>query len=71
MSNDINSDFLKEISKIKDLQVFFGITTLLGIRIDEKPFDQVLEEVLDKFITKPFNKQKELVSILKKANKAR
>lgn len=73
MDKKINQEFLKEISKIKDIVIFMGIANLLGVKTENedkspKDFHVVLEEIMKKFESKERRKRKELVKILRKAN---
>ena len=69
----ITKKFLIELFKIKDIKIFLGVCGLLGTKIDNedktpKPFHEVIETLCKKFESKPLNKRKELISIIKKAN---
>ena len=71
----IAENFLREVARIKDINYLVALTKLLGIQIDNedntaRPFEEVLSDLLTQFNSKPRNKRKELVSLLKKANKA-
>ena len=71
----IAENFLREVARIKDINYFVALTKLLGVQIDNedktaRPFEEVLSDLLTHFNSKPRNKRKELVSLLKKANKA-
>ena len=71
----IAENFLREVARIKDINYLIALTKLLGIQIDNedktaRPFEEVLNDLLTQFNSKPRNKRKELVSLLKKANKA-
>lgn len=73
--NKIAKDFLIQISRIKDINYLVALTKLLGVEIDNedktaRPLENVIEDLLENFMTKPRRKRKELVSLLKKANKA-
>lgn len=71
----IAENFLREVTRIKDINYLVALTKLLGVQIDNedktaRPFEEVLSDLLTQFNSKPRNKRKELVSLLKKANKA-
>lgn len=75
MDKKINQEFLREISKIQDIALFLGVMKLLGVKEEkedktQKEFSEVLDEVMKKFESKARSKRKELVKILRKANKA-
>ena len=67
--------FLKEISKIKNVEFFFGLCKILSVKLvdeEENPrnFEDMLEDLIIGFGRFNRKKKKELLDILKKANKS-
>lgn len=64
--------FIGEVLKLRPIE-FIGLANLLLIDLseDNKPKDaeSILSEILDKYIALSHKKQKELLKIVKKANK--
>lgn len=68
--------FIKELGKIKDPVVFFGVARVLKVNpmVDKdtpKEFAAVLEEIIDAYFAAEPKKQKELLNILRDANKCK
>ena len=68
--------FIKELGNIKDPAVFLGVARILEVGIMEdkdtpKDFSEVLNGVIENFIAAPSKRQKELLGILKDANKCK
>lgn len=68
--------FLKEIGKIRDVAVFLGVARILKVQTMEdkdtpKDFNEVLKEVIDNYFAAEPKRQKELLDILKDANKCK
>ena len=68
--------FIKELVKIKDPVVFFGVARVLKVNpmVDKdtpKDFAAVLEEIIDAYFAAEPKKQKELLNILRDANKCK
>lgn len=63
--------FLENISKLGPIE-FLGIAHLLGVPLavegttNNRDFDDILSDMMDKFITLSATKQKELIKIVKK-----
>lgn len=75
MSNNQEKEFMsfiREVLKLRPIE-FIGLANLLLIDLseDNKPKDaeSILSEILDKYIALSHKKQKELLKIVKKANK--
>ena len=74
--DNLNQKFLKELSKVKDPTVFVGVCVILKVDIYEdeekkvvKDFGKVLEEVMAGYDGAGRKRKKELLNILRKANK--
>lgn len=68
--------FVYEISRIKDPVVFFGIAKVLEVpcfidKDNPREFEEVLNDILDAYFAAEPKKQKELLKILKDANKCK
>ena len=68
--------FLKEIGNIKDVTVFLGVARILKVdtmkdKDTPKEFTEVLTEVLDTYFAAEPKRQRELLKILKDANKCK
>lgn len=81
MSNDLNSQFMKELSKTKDPTIFIGVARVLGIKLvsdekDEKGHflpragEDILVDVVNTYAGAGRKRKRELLHILKKANKS-
>lgn len=67
--------FILEIARIKDPVVFLGVARVLKVRAvgddkETKDFNELFQEVLEAFQNSSKTRQKELLSILKNANRA-
>lgn len=65
--------FINEISKIKEVEVFFGIARILKVSLfdedkEAKEFNVVFADVLESFKRQKKKRQKEIVSVLRDAN---
>lgn len=68
--------FLKEIGKIKDIAVFLGVARVLKVQTMKdkdtpKEFNEVFKEIIDNYFAAEPKRQKELLDILKAANKCK
>ena len=68
--------FIKELGKTSDPAVFLGVARVLEVQIMKdkdtpKDFSEVLNGVIENFIAAPSKRQKELLGILKDANKCK
>lgn len=65
--------FLEGVSKLGPIE-FLGIAHLLGVPLaiedttNNRDFDSILSDMIDKFITLSSTKQKELIKIVKKTD---
>ena len=67
-------NFLLEISKIKNPEIFIGVVKILNVDLltqdkEAKDFADLLEETLKAYEAAPRKLRRELLSILRKANK--
>lgn len=66
--------FIKEIGKIKEIEIFFGIAKLLGVKLynlekkEVREFNDVFSDVLANYEKADKKRQRELLSLLKDAN---
>ena len=78
----LNTKFLKEISKIKEPEVFIGLAKVLGVKLlgeekDEngkfipRDFTEVLDDVMKSFDGARRSRKGELLRLLAEANKAK
>ena len=68
--------FLRELSKIKDPAVFFGIARILKVpcMVDKdtpREFQDILKDVIDNYFAAAPSKQREILKILKDANECK
>ena len=68
--------FLKEISRIKDPAVFFGIARILKVptMVDKdtpREFSDMLQDIIDNYFAAAPSRQRELLKILKDANQCK
>jgi len=68
--------FVYEVGKIKDPVVFFGIAQILKVpcfidKDNPREFGEVLNDIFDAYFAADPKKQKELLKILKDANKCK
>ena len=68
--------FLRELSKIKDPAVFFGTARILKVpcMVDKdtpREFQDILKDVIDNYFAAAPSRQRELLKILKDANKCK
>lgn len=71
---NLNEKFMEEISRIKEPEIFLGVARVLGIKLmeDEKnprDFVDVFSDCIEKYSGCARDRKKELLAILKKANK--
>lgn len=75
LKTNIVKKFIKEIGNTTDPVVFLGLAKILKVPVMEegKPRDfvQVLRETIDNYIAAPYTRQKEILTILKDANKCK
>lgn len=75
LKTSIVKKFIKEIGNTTDPVVFLGLAKILKVPVMEegKPRDfvQVLRETIDNYIAAPYTRQKEILEILKDANKCK
>lgn len=78
----LNTKFLKEISKIKEPEIFIGLAKVLGVKLlgeekDEngkfipRDFTEVLDDVMKSFDGARRSRKNELLRLLAEANKAK
>ena len=78
----LNTKFLKEISKIKEPEIFIGLAKVLGVKLlgeekDEngkfipRDFTEVLDDVMKSFDGARRSRKNELLKLLVEANKAK
>lgn len=75
VKKSIMDQFILEISRIKDPVVFLGVARILKVKAigddkETKDFNALFKEVLDAFQNSSHTRQKELLNILKAANRA-
>lgn len=75
VKKSIMDQFILEISRIKDPVVFLGVARVLKVKAigddkETKDFNALFKEVLDAFQNSSHTRQKELLNILKAANRA-
>lgn len=75
MGKDLDKAFLEEISKIRAAEIFLGVAHVLKVDLFEdkmpRPFDAVLRDVIDAYAAASTLRRKELLTILRKANKTK
>lgn len=64
--------FLEEVAKLNEYE-YFGLLRILGVRAvdsdgNNRPIDETLDEVMDKFLELNRTRRKNLIKILKKAS---
>lgn len=78
----LNEKFMKEISKIKEPEIFLGVARVLKVRLveDEKDengkfaardFNEIFADVMKNFDGAPRKRKRELFKILREANQAK
>lgn len=76
----MNEEFMREISRIKEPQVFIGVTKLFGVGLLEeekgedgkfkcKDFVDIFDELMAKYAAATKKRRKEVLNILKLSNK--
>ena len=76
MKGRYERQFIRELGNIKDAAVFMGVVRILKVnpmkdKDTVKEFNEVLEEVLNAYIAADLKRKKELLKILKDANKCK
>lgn len=76
MNTRLENKFIRNLAEIKDPAVFLGVARVLKVQLmkDEntpRDFDEILRDVIDNYFAAPRKKQKELLEILKQANKCK
>ena len=74
----INEKFLEELSRTRDPAIFLGVARLLKVKFvevkDEKPiereFNEIITDVVEGFCGAPGKRKKELLKLLRDANKS-
>lgn len=66
--------FIKELSRTKDPVVFLGVAKILGVScmVDKdtpKDFQDILKDVIDTYFAADPKRQKEVLEVLRDANK--
>lgn len=71
---NLTERFLKEVARIKKPEYFLGVARILKVDLmrDGEPleFDEILAQVIDKYDVAPRKRKKELLRILREANKS-
>ena len=75
---DLNTKFFREVSKIREAEVFLGVARVLGIKPAEmgeeglkwKGFEVMIGEVVEAYSRAGRKRKKELLKMLRQANKA-
>ena len=69
----LEEKFMEEISRIKEVEIFLGISKLLSVELldgkDPRDFTDVFADVMEKFRGKDRKRKRELLKVLKLANK--
>ena len=69
----LEEKFMEEISRIKEVEIFLGISKLLSVELldgkEPRDFTDVFADVMEKFRGKNRARKKELLKVLKLANK--
>ena len=72
VKDKLEREFLEEIAKIKEAEVFVGVAHVLRVKLIEencaRPFEDILRDCLSAFAREPMRRRKELCRILKDAN---
>ena len=68
------SKFMEEVARIKDPMILIGVARILKVQLvnDDKThrdFVDVFQDIMDNYASFPRNKRRELLKILKNANK--
>lgn len=67
--------FIEEISKLSEIE-FVGLSKILCVPIldkdkNERPFEEILSDMMDKFLMIKRGKRKEILNMIKDVNRAR
>lgn len=69
----LNEKFVEEISRIKDPTVFLGVARVLKVQLmddkDARSFEKIIEDVVESFCGAGRKRKKELLKLLRCANK--
>ena len=73
--NLLNEKFLGEVSQ-SEAMTFLGVCKVLGVGLiretkDPKTFTEILEETMDKFDARSRKRKRELLEVLRDANRAK
>ena len=67
--------FIEEVSKLSEVE-FVGLSKILCVPIldknkNERPFEEILSDMMDKFLIIKRGKRKEILNMIKDVNRAR
>lgn len=67
--------FIEEVSKLSEVE-FVGLSKILCVPIldkdkNERPFEEILSDMMDKFLMIKRGKRKEILNMIKDVNRAR
>ena len=67
--------FIEEVSKLSEVE-FVGLSKILCVPIldkdkNERPFEEILSDMMDKFLMIKRRKRKEILNMIKDVNRAR
>ena len=67
--------FIEEVSKLSEVE-FIGLSKILCVPIldkeeNERPFEDILSDMMDKFLLVKRSKRKEILKMLKDSNRAK
>ena len=68
-------NFIEEVSKLSEVE-FIGLSKILCVPIldkeeNERPFEDILSDMMDKFLLVKRSKRKEILKMLKDSNRAK
>lgn len=72
--DSLNDKFMIEISKVKEPEIFIGVARILKVKLIEdsgevRDFVDLFNDVIASFAAAPLKRRKELLKILRDANK--
>lgn len=75
VSPKIFLSFIEEVSKLSEVE-FVGLSKILCVPIldkdkNERPFEDILSDMMDKFLMIKRGKRKEILNMIKDVNRAR
>lgn len=75
VSPKIFLSFIEEVSKLSEVE-FVGLSKILCVPIldkneNERPFEEILSDMMDKFLMIKRGKRKEILNMIKDVNRAR